>query len=95
MKYQSTIQNMNKNKKMDENEQIESHRLITFQEFLQNLNEKPKLKAKFLPPNFPLSQVISPFLAVSQLIFLFLFISPISLISLIFPVRFFPRSNAK
>ncbi len=95
MKYQSTIQNMNKNKKMDENEQIESHRLITFQEFLQNLNEKPKLKAKFLPSNFPLSQVISPFFPLSKVNSLFLFISPIFLISLIFPARFFPRSNAK
>jgi hypothetical protein len=45
---------MNKNKKMDENEKIDNHRLITFQEFLQNLNEKPKLKAKFLPSNFPM-----------------------------------------
>jgi hypothetical protein len=44
MKYQSTVQNMSKNKKIEENEEKEKNRLITFQEFLSNLNEKPKLK---------------------------------------------------
>jgi hypothetical protein len=45
---------MSKNKNIDDKDQTDNNRLITFQEFLSNLNEKPKLKAKFLPPNFPM-----------------------------------------
>jgi hypothetical protein len=45
---------MMKNKNIEEKDQDVNNRLITFQEFLSNLNKKSILKDKFLPPNFPM-----------------------------------------
>ena len=41
-------------KNIEEKDQDVNNRLITFQEFLSNLNKKSILKDKFLPPNFPM-----------------------------------------